>query len=79
MTMDQAIDLVLWTIDTMKGGETMIPTLPAYRLGDLATAMGAKMNVRGLPKYEKLHESMCEGNSSEHARRMTVDELRAVL
>jgi len=79
MTMDQAVDLVLNTIETMKGGEVMIPTLPAYRLGDLAEAMGATMDVRGLPAFEKKHESMGPGNSSDKARRMSVDELRAAL
>lgn len=79
MRMDEAVDLVLDTIRTMKGGELNIPTLPAYRLGDLAEAMGAQMNVIGLPEYEKKHEGMCEGNTSDKARRMTVDELREVL
>jgi UDP-N-acetylglucosamine 4,6-dehydratase/5-epimerase len=79
MTMQQAVDLVFDTALHMIGGETIIPDLPAYRLGDLAEAMGAKMEVRGLPSYEKLHESMGPGNSSDKARRMTVDELKAVL
>ena len=79
MTMDQAVDLVFRTGMHMVGGEIEIPTLPAYRLGDLAEAMGAKMDVRGLPDYEKLHESMGPGNSSDKARRMTVDELRKAL
>lgn len=79
MTMREAVDLVLKTAKNMKGGEIAIPTLPAYRLGDLAEAMGAQMEVRGLPPYEKLHESMAEGNSSDKARRMSVDELRSAL
>lgn len=79
MTMDEAVDLVLDTIKTMKGGELNIPTLPAYRLGDLAEAMGAKMKIIGMPEYEKRHESMSEGNSSDRAKRMSVDELREVL
>jgi UDP-N-acetylglucosamine 4,6-dehydratase len=79
MTMDQAVDLVLNTIETMEGGEVVIPILPAYRLGDLASAMGAAMSVRGLPSFEKLHESMAAGNSSDRARRMTVAELREAL
>lgn len=79
MTMDEAIDLVLKTAEAEGGGETAIPTLPAYRLGDLAEAMGAKIQVTGLPPWEKLHESMAEGNSSDKARRMSVAELRAVL
>lgn len=79
MTMGQAIDLVLDTIRTMKGGELKIPELPAYRLGDLAYAMGAKMKIVGLPAWEKMHESMAEGNSSNTARRMTLSELKAAL
>ena len=79
MRMSEAIDLVLNTIETMRGGELNIPTLPAYRLGDLAEAMGAKMKIIGLPEWEKKHEGMCDGNTSDKARRMTVQELREVL
>jgi UDP-N-acetylglucosamine 4,6-dehydratase/5-epimerase len=79
MTMGEAVDLVLTLAETMQGGEIAIPTLPAYRLGDLAQAMGAKMDITGLPGYEKLHESMGPGNSSDKARRMTVHELREIL
>ena len=79
MTMNEAVSLVLDTAETMIGGEIAIPELPAYRLGDLAEAMGAKMDVRGLPSFEKLHESMGAGNSSDQARRMSVDELRRAL
>jgi UDP-N-acetylglucosamine 4,6-dehydratase len=80
MTMDEAIDLVLNTVRTMKGGELAIPTLPAYRLGDLLVAMGKNPAEQvGLNAYEKKHESMCDGNSSEHARRMSILELRGAL
>src|SRR5258705_5491507 len=79
MTMDEAVSLVLDTAHTMQGGEIAIPELPAYRLGDLAEAMGAKMDVRGLPAWEKLNESMGAGNSSDQARRMSVEELRRAL
>lgn len=79
MQMDQAVDLVMDTIETMEGGELHIPQLPAYRLGDLADAMGAKMKVVGLPAYEKLHEGMSDGNTSDRARRMTMPELREAL
>jgi UDP-N-acetylglucosamine 4,6-dehydratase len=79
MTMDEAVALVFLTAETMTGGEIKIPTLPAYRLGDLAEAMGAQMHVMGLPAWEKRHESMDDGNSSDTARRMSVAELREVL
>lgn len=79
MTINQAVDLVLTTAETMEGGEVAIPTLPAYRLGDLADAMGAKMRIIGLPAFEKLHESMADGNSSDRAPRLSVNDLRELV
>lgn len=76
MTMDEAVALVLDTMQTMRGGELAIPSLPAYRLGDLAEALNAKMNVTGLNGFEKKHEGMRDGLTSDMARRMSVEELR---
>jgi len=78
MTMDQAVLLVAGTLSNMPR-EIAIPILPAYRLGDLAEAMGARMHVIGLPPWEKLHEGMSAGNTSDVAPRLTVDDLRAIL
>jgi FlaA1/EpsC-like NDP-sugar epimerase len=79
MRASEAVDLVLDTAANMRGGELAIPDLPAYRLGDLADAMGLDGEITGLPKWEKLHEKMGPGHSSELARRMPVEELRAAL
>ena len=79
MTIDQAVDLVFNTARTMKGGELVIPDLPAYRVGDLAEAMGAKMIVTGLPPFEKRDESMDAIRCSRTARRMSIDELKEEL
>lgn len=79
MRLDEAIQLVLYTAETMLGGELSIPALPAYRLGDLARAMGALPRVMGLGDGEKLHESMRPGETSDLARRMSIDELRKEL
>lgn len=79
MTLDQATALVWLTASTMQGGELVIPDLPAYRLGDLAEAMGVEYTLTRLGDGEKLHESMRPGESSEDARRMTVEELRGAL
>lgn len=78
MTIDQAVRLVEDTIERMPL-TPVIPTLPAFRLGDLAEAMGAAMDIRGLPEHEKLHEGMDFGNTSDVARRMSVEELREAL
>jgi UDP-N-acetylglucosamine 4,6-dehydratase len=79
MWIGEAVDLVLGTAAEMTGGELAIPDLPAYRLGDLAQAMGVTPRITGLPDFEKLHEAMGPGNSSDLARRMSVDELRKAL
>jgi UDP-N-acetylglucosamine 4,6-dehydratase len=55
MTVDEAVDLVLYAI----GFETlMVPNLPAYRLGDLITALQADAEIIGMRNGEKRHESM---------------------
>lgn len=80
MSRDEAVSLVLSTLHAGSTGEVVIPELPAYRLHDLAVALGAQaVQVTGLGAYEKRHESMCAGRSSDRARRMTVDELREQL
>ena len=77
MTVDEAVKLVIDTIEN--GAELAIPNLPAYRLGDLADAMGLETEITGLPEWEKKHESLVSGRSSDIARRMSVEELRESL
>lgn len=79
MLIDEATDLVYQTAQDMKGGELIVPTLPAFRLGDLADAMNVKQKITGLGEFEKMHESMVEHTSSEHARRMSIMEIREAL
>lgn len=78
MTIDRAVDFVLSAADCLR--PLMVPSLPAFRVGDLVEALGVvKFVVTGLPQHEKKHECMAEGNCSNTARRMTVDELREAL
>lgn len=79
MRREEAVDLVVHTAQTMRGGEVAIPDLPAYRVGDLAEAFGMPMHLKGLSAFEKLHESMGPRNSSDVARRMGLGELREEL
>lgn len=76
MWREEAVDLVLDTLKNMVGGELAIPELPAYRLGDLAEALGADVEVTGLGDHEKRHESMGYGKCSSMAKRMSVDDLK---
>ena len=79
MYMREAVSLVQDTIRNMLGGETAIPALPAYRLGDLAEAMDATTQITGLPEWEKQHESMGPGNSSDLAKRLLVSQLKDII
>lgn len=79
MTAEEAVDLVQSTFVTMPEVAVIPDWLRAYRLGDLAEALGARMQVIGLPSWEKKHEGMRDGVTSDVARRMSVEELRAAL
>jgi UDP-N-acetylglucosamine 4,6-dehydratase len=80
MYASEAVDLVLNSLEQMNGGEVFTPDLPAYRVGDLARAMGAKeWEIIGLAKNEKAHEEMRLGETSDLARRMSIEEIRAAL
>lgn len=72
MTLDEAVRFVL---DARPRADVQTPMLPAYRLGDLAEAMGIAPRVVGLGASEKLHETMDGVSDSSKARRMTVQEL----
>lgn len=79
MTVEEAVSLVLEAIVTMPR-EVLTPELPAFRLGDLAEAMGARdLDVTGLPPWEKKHEGLSDTVSSATARRMDIAELRKTL
>lgn len=81
MRIEQAVDLVLdATGPLVEDASVLVPKLPAYQLQDLAIAMGGRaFETIGLPAWEKKHEAMEEGNSSEHAERLTVEMLRLEL
>lgn len=80
LRIEGAVQLVLDTIKTMEGGELIIPEdLPAYRVGDLVEAMGLRAHVTGLPAWERKHEGMRDGLTSDIARRLTVEDLRLEL
>lgn len=58
MWREEAVELILWTLAQMQGGEIVVPLLPAYTIGNLATAMDLECDVRGLGAGEKLDEMM---------------------
>ena len=69
ITLPQAVDLVLYAIDNMRGGEVFIPKIPSMRVTDLAEAMapGVQTEVIGIRPGEKLHELLLTADESRHA------------
>lgn len=74
ITQGEAARYALQCLSSMRGGESFMPPMSAFRLGDLAQALGAGIRVVGLGTGERLHEA-----GSEAAPRLTVDELRGLV
>lgn len=66
MTLDQAVDLVLSSVDMMQGREIFIPKIPSMSIMDLAEAMdpGGDHVVTGIRPGEKLHECLVTEDES---------------
>jgi len=79
MTCAEACQLVIDTLQNMPRKVVVPDWLPAYRIGDLAKAMGAEMAIGVLPKWEKKHENMSDELCSKDAERMTVQQLQEAL
>lgn len=58
ITLEQGVDLVLNSLETMVGGEILIPKIPSMNIMDLATAIApeCKTEIVGIRPGEKLHE-----------------------
>jgi UDP-N-acetylglucosamine 4,6-dehydratase/5-epimerase len=60
ITVEEAIDIVLFSLINSIGGEIFIPKIPSYKIMDLAKAIGPDCNyqVTGIREGEKIHEEM---------------------
>ena len=60
ISLDEGIDMVMWTIFNSFGGEIFVPKIPSYRIMDLAKAIApsVKTSLVGLRPGEKIHEEM---------------------
>jgi UDP-N-acetylglucosamine 4,6-dehydratase/5-epimerase len=66
---NQAIELVIWSILNCKGGEILIPKIKSYNIMDLAKAIGINCDFKfiGVRPGEKLHEEMISKEESLYA------------
>jgi UDP-N-acetylglucosamine 4,6-dehydratase len=70
ITLDQAIDFVLWSLDRMGGGEIFVPKIPSMRITDMAEALapGVPHRIVGMRPGEKLHEALLTADEARHSR-----------
>lgn len=69
ITLDQAVNFVLSSLDMMRGREVFIPKIPSIRIADLAesVAPGQKVDFIGIRPGEKLHEVLLTEDESYYA------------
>jgi UDP-N-acetylglucosamine 4,6-dehydratase/5-epimerase len=79
ITLPQSVDLVLYALEHMRGGEIFIPKIPSMRVVDLAEAMapGVRREIIGIRPGEKLHELLLTSDENRHAT--VVDDVYVVL
>ena len=60
ITVEEGVELVLYALRHMWGGEIFVPKIPSYRITDLAEAIapGCPRKIVGIRAGEKLHEEM---------------------
>jgi UDP-N-acetylglucosamine 4,6-dehydratase len=66
ISIDQAVDFVLSSLEMMTGGELYVPKIPSMRITDLAMAVApnAILEEIGMRPGEKLHEEMISADDS---------------
>jgi len=60
ISLDDGVDMVLWALENMSGGEIFVPKIPSYRIMDVAEAVcpDCEKPVVGIRPGEKIHEEM---------------------
>ncbi|HEU0118227.1 MAG TPA: UDP-N-acetylglucosamine 4,6-dehydratase (inverting), partial [Alphaproteobacteria bacterium] len=60
ISLQDGVEMVLWSIENALGGEIFVPKIPSYRITDLAKALApeCKQNIVGVRPGEKIHEEM---------------------
>ncbi len=66
ITLEEAVEFTMNSLDKMKGRETFIPDMPSFRVIDLAKCFSDEITEIGIRPGEKLHEEIEIGRSSEN-------------
>ena len=68
LTLDQAVDLVFTSLETMSGGEIYVPKIPSFKVTDVARVIAPNVPTVeiGIRPGEKLHEIMITEDDSSY-------------
>ena len=79
ISLEEGVEVVLWTIENALGGEIFIPKIPSYKIETVARAISpnAKLDVIGIRPGEKLHEEMI--TTSDSFNTIEFDKYYAIL
>jgi FlaA1/EpsC-like NDP-sugar epimerase len=68
ITLEEGVDLVLFALENMWGGEIFVPKIPSYRIADMAEAIapGCDIDIVGIRPGEKLHEDLIPETDAHH-------------
>lgn len=68
ISLQEGVDMVLWSLENAWGGEILVPKIPSYRITDVAQAIGPDCQhpVTGVRPGEKIHEEMITSSDSDH-------------
>lgn len=68
ISLDEGVDMVLWAIEYMSGGEIFVPKIPSYNIMDVANAICEKCEkpIVGIRPGEKLHEEMITASDAHY-------------
>jgi FlaA1/EpsC-like NDP-sugar epimerase len=64
ITLEQAVNTVIWSIDNCLGGEVVINKIPSIKLFDLIKALKSDYEIIGLRPGEKIHEELLQSSDS---------------
>ena len=66
ISLQEGVDMVLWSVENAWGGEIFVPKIPSYKITDVATAVGpdCKQTIVGVRPGEKIHEEMITASDS---------------
>jgi len=46
ISLQEGVEMVLWSIENAEGGEVLVPKIPSYKIGDVATGSSGSARAR---------------------------------